>query len=549
MTVHDTNDGIDKILSTLEALDRRMASVETRMADAPQQTSGDTDTRTSLDDDEDDALEFRIGSNWLARAGILLLTAGFIFLLTLPYGDSPAWMPSVLGIVLAGVLAGLARFWHVSMKQFSTYLHGGALAVLYVAVLRLAHFSTAPLITSMPVEIALLLATTAACFVAAWRGDSIVLMGLSLTFGYVTAVVSDSTWVVFGLLVAMSGISAWVSIQRWHLLLWYAVMLTYATHLLWFLGNPAMGHAMQMVQGSEANLLFLLVYAGIFATGTLHAPRENDGSEPLFATFLSFLNTAMGFGCFFVIAEFSAGEAKVPMYIVAAVVLIGIAAMHWVRRQSVYSTFHYAMTGYLAMTIAIVQAAAVPGMFLWLVLQSLLVIATAIWFRSRVIVVTNFVLYVGFFIAYLVVADAISAIGLAFGIVALVSARLLNWQRDRLSLRTDAMRTAYLVAGTVMIPLSLHALLDATWVPLSWVVVAALYYALSRLLQNTKYRMMALVTLLATVAYVLAIALSDVAIEYRVLSFVAVGIVLLVISALYFRAAQRTRSAGTPTVS
>lgn len=549
MAAHDTTEGIEKILSTLEALDRRMASVETRMTDAPQQSDQRAEAPKSVEAEDNDALEFRIGSNWLARAGILLLTVGFIFLLTLPYADSPAWVPSVIGVVLAGMLAALARFWHASLKQFSTYLHGGALAVLYVAVLRLSHLTSDPLISSTPIAIALLLAATAACFVAAWRGDSIVLMGLSLTFGYVTAIVSDSTWVVFGLLVAMSGISAWVSIQRWQLLLWYAVMLTYATHLLWFLGNPAMGHTMQMVQGNEVNLLFLLAYAGIFATGTLHAPREEDGSEPLFATFLSFLNTAMGFGCFFVIAEFSAGEAKVPMYVVAAVVLIGIAAMHWVRRQSVFSTFHYAMTGYLAMTVAIVHAAAIPDMFLWLVLQSLLVIATAVWFRSRVIVVTNFVLYVGFFISYIVVADAISGIGLVFGVVALVSARILNWQRDRLSLKTDAMRTAYLVAGTVMIPLSLHALLDATWVPLSWVVVAALYYALSRLLQNTKYRMMALVTLLGTVAYVLLIALSDVAIEYRVLSFVAVGIVLLVISALYFRAAQRTRNAGAPTVS
>jgi hypothetical protein len=203
------------------------------------------------------------------------------------------------------------------------------------------------------------------------------------------------------------------------------------------------------------------------------------------------------------------------------------------------------MSGYLAASAAIVHAAAVPDIFLWLCLQSLLVISTAVWFRSRIIVVANFAIYLIVFIAYLVVADAVSGLGLVFGVTALVSARILNWQRDRLTLKTDAMRVAYLLSGTVIIPLSLYAVLPAHLVAVSWLAVAVLYYGLSKWLRNKKYRMMALATLLATVAYVMLVGMSGVAIQYRVLSFVGVGLALLIVSALYFRAGQRAPTANT----
>ena len=44
--------------------------------------------------------------------------------------------------------------------------------------------------------------------------------------------------------------------------------------------------------------------------------------------------------------------------------------------------------------MAIIKASGVPELFVWLSLQSLVVVTTAIWFRSRFIVIANFLIYV-----------------------------------------------------------------------------------------------------------------------------------------------------------
>ncbi|MBI5648200.1 MAG: hypothetical protein HY962_14810 [Ignavibacteriae bacterium] len=540
MTSADTTAGLEKILTTLEALNHRVAEVEQRL-----HVTADGDTSVSAipverETEDEDRLEFRIGQFWLARAGIVMLITGCVFLLTLPYGTSATALPSLIGTVISATLYGLARIWRTSLRQFAGYLLGGALAVFYFSVLRLGHFTPVPLVSSTVVEVILLLGASTLCLYLAWRSESVYLTALSLGFGYVTAIVSDVPYVQLPLILCTAVLSVWISTRRWMTLIWFPAMCTYGAHFMWFLGNPVMGHPLQLVTGAETNLIFALAYIVVFAVGTLWARKEEDGSEMLFATAFSFMNAAMGFGMFVIIVELGAAVGKAPLYLAASIVLLGLAVMFWVRRRSMYSTFHYAMSGFIAMSCGIIHAEPVPDLFLWLALQGILVLSVAVWFRSRIIVVANYIIFVMMFVGYLIVAEGVTGIGMVFGITALLSARILNWQRDRLELRTDVMRGSYLVAGAVIIPLSLYSMLPAQYVAMSWLCVAAAYYGLSKVLRNKKYRVMALATLLATVAYVLLFTMSGVSIEYRVLLFVLVGLVLLVISALYFRAAQNS---------
>lgn len=92
------------------------------------------------------------------------------------------------------------------------------------------------------------------------------------------------------------------------------------------------------------------------------------------------------------------------------------------------------MTGYAALSVAIMKTSAVPEVFVWLSIQSVVVAATAVWFRSRFIMVANFLIYVAIILAYVFLRKAETGISAGFGLVALVSARILNWQKDRLEL-------------------------------------------------------------------------------------------------------------------
>jgi Zn-dependent protease with chaperone function len=147
------------------------------------------------------------------------------------------------------------------------------------------------------------------------------------------------------------------------------------------------------------------------------------------------------------------------------------------------------------------------------------VVATAIWLRSRFIIVANFAIYLGILACYVAVAGQERGISLGFGVVALLSARLLGWKQERLALKTELMRNAYLIAAFFIFPYALYHLVPGAWVGLAWVGAALLYYLIAAFLHNRKYRWLEPV--------------------FRNLSFLVLGAVLLVVSLVFTR--LRTR--------
>ncbi len=198
------------------------------------------------------------------------------------------------------------------------------------------------------------------------------------------------------------------------------------------------------------------------------------------------------------------------------------------------------LTGYAALSVAIIKAAAVPDVFVWLSIQSVVVVSMAIWFRSRFIVMANFLIYVCIVLGYVVVAKSESGISIGFGLVALVSARILRWQKDRLELKTELMRNAYLFAAFVVFPYALYHLAPGRYVGLAWVGLALFYYAMNLFVRSPKFRWMGHATLLLTAIYVTVVGSSRFGPVLRVLSFLALGTVMLVVSLVFTRVRQRS---------
>jgi hypothetical protein len=208
------------------------------------------------------------------------------------------------------------------------------------------------------------------------------------------------------------------------------------------------------------------------------------------------------------------------------------------------------MVGYAALSVAIVAQFPMPDFFVWLCWQSILVVSTAVWFRSRFIIVANFVIYIVIFVAYLVTAATVSTVSVSFGVVALISARILNWQRDRLVLKTELMRNAYLASALLFLPYALYHSVSARFISVSWLVLASFYYIAGRMLNSRKYRWMALLTMSLTILYVFIVDLTAVDPAVRIVSFLVLGTALLAISMFYSRKKRKTAAKpaqSTPT--
>ena len=536
----------DRMLDTIEQLDARLKRIERAVETLPEEQRAAFTNMMEVEKlppveprDESEGLEYRIGRVWLPRIGVVILTIGLVFFLTLPLDVLPTIVANTLGFVLTGVILGMSLIWRKSLPQFSRALVGGGILLLYFSTLRLHYFSAEPLVGSYAVELVLLLLIVAVNLALSLRSDSVYLTAMSLAMGFAAVLTSPDSWILLAGITAMSVLTVVLAVWRkWMGLLSPGLFFAVLAHFFWSINNPLFGGEPKILTEPYANLLFLLLNVLLFGVANLQMARRGDDNNLEIVT--AFFNTTLPY---LVIGFLSFGpyvEQFAITQLLTALVFLGLAVGTWRGTQQRYATFFYTMAGNLALSAAIFQQFETPNEFLWLCLQSFLVISMAIWFRSRIIVVTNFAIFLGVFIAYLVLAPTINGISLAFGFVAIASARIMNWQRDRLELKADMLRNAYLLTALFILPYALYHLLPAGYVSLGWVAIGAFYYMMSKLLKNFKYRWMALTTLLAAVVHLMIVGTTSFEPAYRIVSFIVLGVVLLAVSLWYFKTGTRT---------
>lgn len=495
---------------------------------------------------EDEELEFEVGQKWFAKAGIVVLAVGMAFVLTFPYSGLPNYFPSLFGFVVAGGMIALARLWRSSYTLISQYLFGAGLALLYFATLRLFFFSPdPPLEPDSPIGILLLVLVVTLILLISYKRQSVYLTGLALAYASGAWLAVGSAWVVLPGLMFLAVCSMEIRLRAgWNAILILGTVVIYLTHLVWAVGNPLRGNAIQMISSPAINIWFVLVYAVFLSASVLR--RKDRETEGLGLAVAAGLNVAGSYGLFLLLTLTAFGEGFVFSHVVASLLFLALAVLFWTRERSQYSTFLYSMVGYMALSVALLKGFTPPGVFVWLSLQSILVLSTAIWFRSRFIVVANFVIYLAIIIGYLVVTEVESGMSVGFGVVALVSARILNWQKDRLELRTEMMRNAYLASAFCAFPYALWYLMPEGTASLSWVGIALFYYLMSVLVKKQKYRWMGHLTLGLTVLYVMVIGIIQLEETYRILSFLVLGCVLIVVSIVFTRLRLRRKDRENP---
>jgi hypothetical protein len=552
---------------TLQSIERRLARLEARLDLAPLDTADGATTRAAAGAADDATiaaastasrnarvaattdetageqdLEFMVGQNWLASVGVLVLTCGVGFALLLPLASLPPFVPSLAGGLVAAVLLALAFRWHTTFALVAGQFRGAGMVLLYFSVLRLFFFGAEHVLSLESVTGRLLLLATVAANVAiALHRRAAWLAALALITGFVSVVAIGTPVVVFAGVTALLAIGAWAALTRgWPWLPVFFIPAGYLAHLLWLINRPWQGRPVALASRPAAGIYVVLAFVLVNAMASL---LRRDRDEESLATIVAVvLNCGMGY-LLFVLATLGGAPAHFgPAHLAAAVVFLGLAIAFWRHVRSQITTFFYAMTAYLALTIALAKLIPVPELFVWLSAESLLVVATALWFRSKLIVVGNFFVYVGLVAAYmLVAASSESGISIGLGVVALLTARILRWQQERLDLRTELMRNVYLASGFVIFPYAAYHLVANAWVPVSWVAVAVAYYVMNLVVRSPKYRWMGHLTLLLTAFYMIAVGIFQLAPAYRIASFLLLGTVLLIVSLIFTMVRARRR--------
>jgi hypothetical protein len=484
-------------------------------------------------------LEFRLGQEWFAKIGIGALAAGIAFTLTLPFEGAPAVFPSLVGFALAGATLGLAVYFRLRMEQLVAPLKGAAMFLSFIAAVRLCYFGQIHVLDAGSVAGCLAMTLAAAVNVAlGLRSGSSFLSGLGLATGFGAAVTCGAPPASLALLLGFTAVAAWWGVRRLSpATILPAVPLAYLAYALLAFNDPLAGRPLMLVAPWPGAPFVLLACLAVLSLALLRAsPDRSDAT----ANVGIFLNASIG-GLLYLFHTLEAYESWLVAYqAVAAAVLIALGLVHS-RRSDRVGAFICAMSGFLALTLAILKLAPVPDVFVWLSLQSVVVVATAIWLRSRFIIVANFLIYLGILASYILVAEAERGISVGFGVVALVTAHLLAWKQQQLELKTGFMRNAYMAAAFAVFPYALAHLLPSGWVALAWAAAALGYYCLAAVLHEAKYRWMAHATLVLAVGYLVVAAISRLDPFLRTLSFLVLGVLLVVVSFVFSQARRRRR--------
>lgn len=525
-----------EILQHLKSIESRISKLEAYLDLHPVQSEEDVQKEEIIPKkkaETDEELEFRIGQYWFAKLGIFVFLAGWLIGNTLPFEEINQFLIVVVGFITGFVTIFAGIFFKNKFPHISGWILGSGFAIVYIASLRMHYFSPTPVITDIIPIMVMVYIVSVALILSGIKWGSIYITTFGFALGYLSSLIGDNAILIFLTITSLAILSANLKIKlSWNGLFNFAMVTSYIVHLLWFINNPLVGNSLELQIDQPLNLIFILVYQIIF-TLAYFTDKKYDEYLP---TALSILvNTSMGYGLFLLITILSTPALGQAYHLIASIIFIGFAILFFTQKSSRMATFYYAMTGYGALSIAIILQFDKPEFFIWLCWQSLLVVSTAVWFRSKFIIVANFFIFLLIFFAFLIISGVTSGISFSFGVVALLSARILNWKKDQLELKTEQMRNAYLLTALLIIPYSLYHMMPSTFVAFSWIAVAILYYIFSLILKNVKYRYMSLATFLLTVVYVFVLGVTSEETVFKILSFLVLGTALVIISIIYTR--------------
>lgn len=528
--------------TSLQTLDARISRLEQHLGlgplDLPAFQSPAADKEPVIahaqSDQEGSELEASIGEFGLAWVGSIVFFLGVVFLITYTSSLGYKIISTTIGYFAAAGLFLAASLWKTRASHLSRILVSGSLLLLFYTTMRLHFFSPDPLVENSNIVLILLLVVVALQLYLAVHRDSETLATVGILLGMLAALLIDRTHIELPLVAILSAVAVYLAVRRdWWRLLNASIVLAYTAHLLWLLNNPVVGNPIQAVSAHQYNFVYLFMYAGIFSLPLFL--NKQVSVDDLSSLGLVFLN-CLGLGVLVFFATLTHLQKDFPAISLGVCGLLMISSIaQFIRTNRQLGPAIYACFGFMALSIAIYGYAAIPDSFFWLSLQSLLVVSIALWFRSRILVVVNSLIYVGILVGYFVLSPSSHPVNFSFALVALASARVMNWQKERLTLRTEMLRNVYLFIAFVLVFYALYRAIPVQYVTLSWTVTSVVYFLLSYLLKSNKYRLMAIAGMLVTVVYLFLVDLASLDPRFRVAAFMFLGLMAVMISLYYTR--------------
>jgi len=541
---------LEKISKRLQAIELRLSKLESAVSISEKdpfyypedQVASIKSSVSSVTSDEDEkGLESQIGRFGLAWIGNIVLLFGIIFLTQYLINLNHQYLSAVLGYLAAAAIFFLAEYIKKTNTHLAFMFKMNAQVLLFYISIKLHFFSASPVISDKSISLILLLLIISFQTYVSIRNKSQSFAVLAVIFTITAAILSDTTHFMLPLLTLISAVTVYFLYRyKWEPLIIVTILLSYITYFLWLFGNPLMGHPMGYVADQQMGVIYLFGMGAIYSIVILF--RNKCESTDDFLAGVTFTNGIMfTLLLLLVVLKFYSSSYVFIFALITICCLIYSTIIHMKSNWNFASAF-YALYGFMALSIALYGIYGFPKVYLLLSVQSLIVVTMALWFRNRLIVVMNSLLFLTILLIYFVSSDSITSVNFSFALIALISARVINWKRDRLKIETDLIRNLYMIEGFLMMLYALSHGVPKQFVTLSWTAAALLYFGVGYLLKNVKYRYMALGTMICAAVYLFLVDLARIEIIYRVLALLSLAAISIGISIYYTNRIKKSDS-------
>jgi len=537
----DQDSELEKISKRLQSIELRLARLESTLVISENENSFNSELQdravsplliTDTLNEEDKGIESQIGRFGLAWLGNIVLLFGITFMTQYLIILGDRFLSVIFGYTAAAAIFFLADYLKKTNEHLAFMFKMNAQLLLFYITIRLHFFTSAPIIQDKTISIILLLLLVIFQSYLSVRNKSQVFATLSVFLALTTAIMADSTHFTLLLVTLTAALAIYYYFRfNWQPLFFVTVFMTYISFFLWLFGNPFMGHPMQMISEHHFGIIYLFLLGACFSI--LIFFRKRDASSDDFLIGVTIANgIPFTFLLLLIVLRFFTTDYVTLFAIITICCLIYSTVLHSKSDWNFASAF-YALYGFMAMSIAIYGLYGFPRVYLLLSVQSLIVVSLALWFRNRLIVVMNSLLFLTILTVYILSSKPIDSVNFSFAMISLISARIINWKRSRLQIETDLIRNLYMIEGFVMVLYALFHAVPKHFVTLSWTMAALLYFLLSIILKNVKYRYMALGTMICAAFYLFIIDLARIDLIYRVLALLFLAIISIGISMYY----------------
>lgn len=526
------------MLAQMEAMDTRLTRIEemldyklgSNLRNFNKEPEEGASSNNKLISDE--AIESQFGEqlfSWISGILVLFLV---VFIMAFIQNQGKEGLAILVGYGATAAVLLLTRLLKTSFPRQVHLLKITCHILLYYVTLHLHFFTEAPVLKNEAFGLIVLILPIAYLMIFAFKQKSEILSILGIAMVLATAIISDQTQVMLGILSLISVFSFVLYYQKgWSKQLLFSVFGVYLTHVLWLMGNPIIGDTAQVVDQAQGNLIFLFSYGFIFSIVAIQKPKV-EFRQALVTSVTVWNGILFGLILLFELSLFYK-DNYVGIFAAIAIFTLAYSIILKIRDTHFFITAFWACVSFVALSVMVYGLTGLPEAYLWLGLQSLMVVSIALWFRSSLIVLANTILYFSLLIFYLIQGDPMNSTNLAFALVAGISARIINWQHDHLKLKTEFIRNMYLIATFFTVLFTLYHLVPPKFITISWVGAAGLFFAISTLIKLKKYRWMAFAALITAVIYLFFFDLKNMDLGYRAVAFLIVAVITLITSFYY----------------